>query len=133
MTLKEHNILLISLTFVGSCVFVIPIGLSYDWPIWLIVAIIALFCLVCWIIGWNTGYAFRSIPLEKMSSKEKASHFLSFFMFILGIPLVMGLYAESYGLRAVGAILLLAAAFLQRRVVKNLPKDSSQDNTPENN
>ena len=133
MTLKEQNTLLISLAVIGSCVFVIPTGISRGWPFWLVVATIVIFCLTCYIVGWNTGYAFRTIPLEKLSSKEKAFHFLSFFMFILGIPSLMGLYADSYWLRAAGAILMLVAALIQRRVIKSIPKDDLQDNTAGNN
>ena len=127
MTIKENNILLICLMLVFSCVIVLPLGIKLSWPIWLIVATIVVFCLAFCIALWNTGYAFRSVPLERMSSKEKVSYHLSVFMIGLGIPFMTGLFGESYWLRAAGAILMLTAAFLHRRIVKNLPKDESSN------
>ena len=133
MTLKENNILLIGLTLVFSCMICLPLGIKLSWPIWLIVATTVVFFLVLCIAYWNTGYAFRRIPLEKMSSKGKASYHLSASILYLGMPFMMGIFGESYWLRAAGAILMLAGALLHRRIIKNLPKDSSQDDTAGNN
>ena len=133
MTLKENNILLIGLTLVFSCMICLPLGIKLSWSIWLIVATTVVFFLVFCIALWNTGYAFRSVPLERMSSKEKVSYHLSFFMIGLGNPFMMGLCSESYWLRAAGATLMLAGALFHRQIIKNLPKDSSQDDTAGNN
>ena len=57
-----------------------------------------------------------------MSSKEKTSYSLSFILMYIATSVVMGLYGESYWLKAAGAIVLLGLAFFLRRVLKHLPK-----------
>ena len=123
MTLKKQNTVFLSMIAGVCCLFIIPIGILHAWPAWLIVATIVFLCFAYGLAFWNTGYAFKGIPLEKMSSKQKASYFLSFFVMYIATTVILGLYGDSYWLRAAGAIVLLGAALFLRRVFKNLPKD----------
>ena len=122
MTHKKHNIILLSVIAGACCLFIIPLGIRHAWPAWMIIATIVLLCFAYGLSFWNTGYAFKGLPLEKMSSKEKTSYSLSFILMYIATSVVMGLYGESYWLKAAGAIVLLGSAFFLRRVLKHLPK-----------
>lgn len=122
MTHKKHNIILLSVIAGACCLFIIPLGIRHAWPARMIIATIVLLCFAYGLSFWNTGYAFKGLPLEKMSSKEKTSYFLSFILMYIATSVVMGLYGESYWLKAAGAIVLLGSAFFLRRVLKHLPK-----------
>lgn len=122
MTLMKHNIILLSIIAGACCLFIIPLGIHDAWPAWSIIATIVLLCFAYGLSFWNTGYAFKGLPLEKMSSKQKTSYFLCFILMYIGTTIVMGLYGDSYWLKGAGVIVLLGSAFFLRRVLKNLPK-----------
>ena len=123
MTLKKQNIVILSMIAGACCLFLIPYAIHDSWPAWLIVATIVFLCFAYGLALWNSGYAFKGLPLEKMTSKQKTSYFLSFIVLYIATTVVLGCYGDSYWLKAAGAIVLLGAALFLRRVLKNLPKD----------
>ena len=123
MTLKKQNTVFLSMIAGACCLFIIPIGIRHAWPARMIIATIVLLCFAYGLSFWNTGYAFKGLPLEKMTSKQKTSYFLSFIVMYIATTVVLGLYGDSYWLKAAGAIVLMGAALFLRRVFKNLPKD----------
>ena len=110
------------LAIVACCLIIILHGIDYGWPVWLIAVTTAAAILGFFIIPrWDTGYFFRAIPLEDLSSKEKAYLYLSLALSCVGIVIIIG----DLGIKLilVGAILLILSGILMRHVKKNLPPE----------
>ena len=127
MTLKSKNILSLSLSLMMACMVFIPSGCRNGWPLWLhfvsIIVFVAGFC-ISW---WGTDYAFRSIPLDKMTGKDKALQCSSFFMLIIGFDLIIGLFGYSWWLVLTGCAVVLAYSFVQRRLADKYGKKITKD------
>lgn len=110
---KTSNLLLIFLSLFGTIVFLIPVGIKNDWPLWLFILTIAVLCITMCVTYWNTGSAsFKTI--DKMPGKFVAFHFLPVFLMILGFDFIIGSFGSSHWLVLVGLAIVITVMIFER-------------------